>query len=178
MFLKKTWSSPLFMVLAPITSCFALPSLKILRSLISLNFGLELSLLMPNDLVLLLPLQLLLSSIIVKPPLPVAITAFFTLVVVPTMAASDVVVTPNNKPLHSHRLRLIFQCNSNMCLHLGRLLHLLGLVPPPNGLLGSAPQWYPNCHSSQHGLSQCPHRFSSPNTAALFAGVHYVADPN
>ncbi|CAL2240206.1 unnamed protein product [Prunus armeniaca] len=50
--------------------------------------------------------------------------------------------------------------------------------PPPNGLLGPAPQWCPNCHSGQHGLSQCPHRFSGPNTAAPFAGVYYVADPN
>ncbi|CAL2259750.1 unnamed protein product [Prunus armeniaca] len=50
--------------------------------------------------------------------------------------------------------------------------------PPPNGLLGPAPQWCPNCHSGQHGLSQCPHRFSGPNTATPFAGVHYAADPN
>ncbi|CAL8992246.1 unnamed protein product [Prunus brigantina] len=37
--------------------------------------------------------------------------------------------------------------------------------PSPNGLLGLAPQWCPNCHSSQHGLSQCPHRFFGRNTA-------------
>lgn len=50
--------------------------------------------------------------------------------------------------------------------------------PTSNGLLGQVPNWYPNCHTSQHGLNQCPHIFFSPTTVAPFAGAHFAADPN
>ena len=50
--------------------------------------------------------------------------------------------------------------------------------PGSNGILGPVPIWCPNCQSNQHGLNQCPHRFSGPSTAAPFAGAHFAADPN
>ena len=46
------------------------------------------------------------------------------------------------------------------------------------GLLGPAPTWCTNCNSGQHGLAQCPHRYSGPNSTPPFAGAHFVADPN
>ncbi|PRQ37842.1 hypothetical protein RchiOBHm_Chr4g0407171 [Rosa chinensis] len=59
--------------------------------------------------------------------------------------------------------------------------------PPPNraarspwatGLLGPSPHWCPNCHTDQHGLPQCPHRFSGPSSAPPFAGSHSLGDLN
>ncbi|XP_024157115.1 protein transport protein SEC31-like [Rosa chinensis] len=47
-----------------------------------------------------------------------------------------------------------------------------------SGLLGPSPQWCPNCHTNQHHLSQCPHRFTGPSTAPPFAGAHFLGDPN
>jgi len=129
----RTWSSPLFMVLALITLCFIPSSLKILRFQISLNFGLEFSLLMPSNLVLLILLQSSLFLITAKLLLLVVIITLisatnFPPVVVPTMAASDVVAILSSAPLHSHKLRLLFLCNINMCLHWDLLLHQLGLL--------------------------------------------------
>jgi len=123
------------MVLALITSCSIPSSLKILYSLISLNFGLKFSFLMPNNLVLLIPLQSSSFSIIGKLFIPVVIIALipatnFPPVVVLVMAASDVVVILSNKPIHNHRLRFLFLYNNNMCLYWGRLLHQLGLLVP------------------------------------------------
>lgn len=112
-FLTRTWSPPLFMVSVLSTSCSAPPSLKILISLISLNSGHKFSLLMPNNLVLMIPLRLPLSSITTKLPLPAVITALIPVAisqtaVAPAMAASDAVVLPSSTPLNNPRLHLLF----------------------------------------------------------------------
>jgi len=139
---------------------------------------------MLNNLVLLILLQPSLFSITIKLLLPVVITALipatnFPPVVVPTIVASDVVAILSSAPPPQSQVGSSFPMQQQHVPPLGPFTSPAWAArPPPNGILGPAPQWCPNCHSSHHGLSQCPHRFSGPNTATPFAGVHYAADPN